>query len=65
MLAIADDDGSGGIDMPEFKLWFIKQFGIADGDGDEEEHEDMPLFDVRERSNYTTTCRCMWFVGRF
>ena len=42
-----DDDGSGGIDMPGFKLWFIKQFGIADGDEDEE-HADMPLFDVRE-----------------
>ena len=49
-----DDDGSGGIDLPEFKLWFVKQFGIAGG-----EDEETPLYDVRERIEkiYTTRLR--------
>lgn len=49
-----DADADGGIDLPEFKLWFIKQFGITGC-----EDEEMPVYDVRERIEkiYTTQLR--------
>eukprot|EP01043_Picozoa_sp_COSAG02_P051297 COSAG02_NODE_5382_length_4380_cov_682.327082_1_plen_638_part_00 len=47
-----DADADGGIDLPEFKLWFIKQFGITGC-----EDEEMPVYDVRERIEKIYTVR--------